>query len=335
MNEAMKHLSTKIVVTGASGRIGSHLLFLIAQGALLGADQPVQLFLLEKESNLLKCRGIQMELEDAGFPLLQSVHSTHDLDSGFADAEYLFICGAKSSHHTNERDSIRNENWRALTLQGEAINRVCTSQTLCLMIANPCNTNTLALIRAAPRIPPTNFHAMMRLDFNRGRQFLSEKANCIIKDIENLLIWGNHSETVVPDWSYVKVHGLPIRSYIDENVLLSDFTHFIQRRGMEVTLANNGRSSCASAAYAAIEAMKALIIPTDQGLYFCSGIHSHNNPFSFDQDLVFGMPCRTASRGIYKICENYSPPPSLKQLIALSEAELIEERSLLSRFLLE
>ncbi len=320
----------KVVITGASGRIGYQLVFLIAQGLLLGADQPIILCMLEKESNQQKCRGIQMELEDSIFPLLRAVHYTHDLDCAFAGADYVFFCGAKTCHDPKTRALVQAENWEALTLQGETINRVCSHQTLFLMVANPCNTNTLALIKAAPNIPPMNFHSMMRLDLNRARQFIAEKAQCLSQDVEHMLIWGNHSPTVVPDWSHVKIMASPISSLVDNNWLSSHFIHDVQKRGMAITQ-NMGLSSCASAAYAAIEAMKALIVPTAQNSFFCTGMYSSSNPFEFDQDLVFGLPCRTITRGVYEICEDYPPHPLLKELIKCSEAELLEERARLKK----
>ncbi len=320
----------KVVITGATGRIGYHLLFLIAQGLLLGADQPVILSILEKESNQQKCRGIQMELEDSLFPLLRSVHYTCDLDEAFSNADYIFFCGAKTCHDPKMRSLVQEENWKALTLQGESINRVCSSETLSLMIANPCNTNTLALIKAAPNIPSMNFHSMMRLDLNRARQLLAEKVQCLSLDVEDLLIWGNHSHTVVPDWSHVKVKASPIHSQVDHHWLLSDFIQTVQKRGMAIT-AHLGLSSCASAAYAAIGAMKDLIVPTTQRSFFCTGMYSYSNPFGFDPDLVFGLPCRTISRGIYEICKDYSPPSFLRELIKQSEVELLEERARLKK----
>lgn len=316
----------KVVITGASGRIGYHLLFLIAQGLLLGADQPLILLMLEKEANQLKCRSIQMELEDSLFPLLQSVHYTHDLDCAFAEADYVFFCGAKTCHDPKEKLLVQAENWKALAIQGQVINRVCSHQTLFLMIANPCNTNTLVLIKAAPNIPPTNFHSMMRLDFNRGCQFILEKTKCLSQEIESLLIWGNHSNTVVPDWSHIKLKGLPLSSRIEESWLFSDFIYSVQRRGMAITELR-GFSSCASVAYAAIASMKALIVPTAKGSFFCTGAYSCGNPFGFDHDLVFGLPCRTVARGVYEISQEYSPYLPLKELIAHSEAELLEERA--------
>ena len=62
----------RVAVTGAAGQIGYSLLFRIANGDLLGRDQPVILQLLElpveKAQNALK--GVMMELEDCAFPLL-------------------------------------------------------------------------------------------------------------------------------------------------------------------------------------------------------------------------------------------------------------------------
>ncbi|HET9651068.1 MAG TPA: malate dehydrogenase, partial [Usitatibacter sp.] len=68
----------RVAVTGAAGQIGYSLLFRIASGQMLGADQPVILQLLEITPALDALKGVCMELEDCAFPLLQGVVQTDD-----------------------------------------------------------------------------------------------------------------------------------------------------------------------------------------------------------------------------------------------------------------
>lgn len=291
---------SKIVITGAAGKIGSQLAFLVAQGLLLPSS--IQLALLERKHHLAACVNLKEELEDSAFPLLTSVDVTDDLDTAFGNAHYIFFCGATHCSDPVDWLSIQQENWKAFAGQGQSLNRVASSETISLIIANPCNTNALVLIHSAPRIPKRNFHALMRLDYNRIYQQTKKKT----------IIWGNHSSTVVPDTNL-------------------EWIAFAQKRGKAITAANQGRSSVASVAYAAIEAMKDLITPTPLASFFPSAMYTGKNFFGIDENLVFGLPCRTIKQGKFEIAEEYTPSPALYSLIKKSEAELMNERAKIQR----
>jgi malate dehydrogenase len=64
----------RIAVTGAAGQVAYALLPRIASGAMLGADQPVILQLLDITPALGACKGVAMELDDCAFPLLHEHH---------------------------------------------------------------------------------------------------------------------------------------------------------------------------------------------------------------------------------------------------------------------
>ena len=59
-----------VTVTGAGGQIGYSILFRIASGQLLGADQPIVLRLLEIEPAMRVLEGVVMEIDDCAFPLV-------------------------------------------------------------------------------------------------------------------------------------------------------------------------------------------------------------------------------------------------------------------------
>ena len=63
----------RVAITGAAGQIGYALLFRIAAGDMLGADQPVILHLLEITPALPALQGVVMELNDCAFPTLAGV----------------------------------------------------------------------------------------------------------------------------------------------------------------------------------------------------------------------------------------------------------------------
>ncbi len=317
----------KVVVTGAAGRIGSHLLFLLSQGLLYGHKQAIELCMLEKQKNFGLCSSLKMELEDSIFPLLKSSYFTQDNDEAFKDADCVFFCGAKTCIDQAEKLVIQQENWQALKIQGESINRVCNQKTLFLMVANPCNTNTLVLVESAPNIPAKNFHALVRLDQKRAQQLIAQQLGVLSRQIKGAIVWGNHSPSIVPDAVYVTFKNIPVRKLINPDWLDNEFIKLVQNRGALITQTSQGYSSCGSAAYAAIESMKALMFPTPKNSFFCTGIHSKGNPFQFDENLIISLPSRTICRGNYEIINKFTPSPHLLPLIKKSELELLEERS--------
>ena len=62
-----------VAITGAAGQIGYALAFRVASGQLLGADQPINLHLLEITPALQALNGVVMELADCAFPRLNKV----------------------------------------------------------------------------------------------------------------------------------------------------------------------------------------------------------------------------------------------------------------------
>lgn len=66
-----------------------------------------------------------------------------------------------------------------------------------MVVGNPCNTNALICAANAPSIPKENFHALTRLDENRAKFQLANKAGVFFTAVQNVAVWGNHSTTQV------------------------------------------------------------------------------------------------------------------------------------------
>ena len=79
-----------------------------------------------------------------------------------------------------------------------AIKKVC-------VVGNPANTNALITMINAPSIPKENFTALTRLDHNRAIHQIAERTKTGIENIRNLIIWGNHSATQVPDVTHAHI----------------------------------------------------------------------------------------------------------------------------------
>jgi malate dehydrogenase len=317
----------RIVVTGAAGQISYALLFRIAHGDLLGQDQPIALHLLELPGAFQFLEGVRMELEDCAFPLLKEIKIGTDPHEIFKDANYVFLVGAKPRSPGMERADLLKDNAKIFVEHGKALDQVASSNCRILVVGNPCNTNCLIAMRQAKRVPHRNFHAMMRLDQNRAVSLLAHKARVDVAEISNLVVWGNHSSTQVPDYINARIQGIPVEKVIlDHKWLEDEFMTLVQKRGAAV-IAARGKSSAASAANAAIDAMHSIITPTPEGEWYSSAVSAKENPYGINQDIVFSFPCRTNKSGEWEIVPNVPWNDFLRRKILLSEKELMEEKA--------
>lgn len=320
----------RVAVTGGAGQIAYSLLFRIAAGEMLGADQPVALHILEIPEAVGALEGVKMELEDCAFPLLKEVRIGSDANEVFADVDYALLVGAKPRGPGMERKDLLFDNGKIFVGQGQALNAVASRDVKVLVVGNPCNTNCLICMNNAPDIPRKNFHAMTRLDQNRSASQLATKAGTEVTAVSNITIWGNHSTTQVPDFVNAKISGQDADSVItDQAWLEGEFISTVQKRGGAI-IAARGKSSAASAANAAMDAIKSLVNPTPAGEWFSSAVCSDGNPYGIEENLVFSVPCRSNGDGDYEIVGGVPWNEFLTSRIKASEKELLEERTLVS-----
>lgn len=318
----------KIAVTGGAGQIAYQLLFRIASGEMFGKDQPIALQILEVPEVVKALEGVAMELEDCAFPLLKSIEIDSDPKKIFKEADYALLIGSKPRGPGMERGDLLSENGKIFIQQGRAINDVAADDVKIFVVGNPSNTNCLIAMHNAPRVPKKNFHSMMRLDQNRAAAQIAKKAHVDISEITDLVVWGNHSATQVPDLFNTRIQGKPLFTFIkDELWLENECVKIVQQRGAAI-IAARGKSSAASAANALIDAVKAIHTPTPAGQWFSSGVYSFGNSYGIDENLIFSFPCRSKGDGNYEIVEGMAWDSILEKRIRLSEKELIEERKI-------
>ncbi|MDP1880960.1 MAG: malate dehydrogenase [Parachlamydiaceae bacterium] len=316
----------RIAITGAAGQIAYQLLFRIASGQLLGNDQRITLSLLETESALPALEGVKMELIDCAFPLLSEVKISSDPFEAFKDVDFALLVGAKPRGPGMERGDLLRDNGKIFVEQGKALNEVANRNVKVFVVGNPCNTNCLITMKHAPQIPRKNFFAMTRLDQNRATAFLAEKAHVSSSDVSNVIIWGNHSSTQVPDFFHAKINEKSVESVIqDHQWLENEFIEKVRKRGGEIIL-KRGKSSAASAADALLCAVKDTIHNTLTNHYFSSGVISEGNTYGIDEDLIFSFPCKNSEKNGIEIIQNLELNEFLTIRIKASEKELIEER---------
>jgi len=232
-----------------------------------------------------------------------------------------------------ERKDLLSDNGKIFVEQGRALNKVASKDVRVLVVGNPCNTNCLIAMHHAPDIGRDQFHAMTRLDQNRAVFQLAQKANVGIEKVTHMTIWGNHSSTQLPDFVNAQIDSKPAREMItDRNWLENEFVSIIQKRGAQV-IAARGKSSAASAAHAALGAMKSITEPTVSGSWFSSGVYSKGNPYGMNEDLVFSFPCRSKGLGDFEIVTGLEMDPFLKERLKVTEKELMEERDLVRELL--
>lgn len=329
----MAKILKRIAVTGGAGQIAYSLLFRIAAGEMLGRDQPIALHILEVPEAMKMLEGVKMELEDCAFPLVKEIHIGSDPKKIFKDVQCALLIGAKPRGPGMERGDLLNDNGKIFVEQGKALDEVADANVKILVVGNPCNTNCLIALRKASRLKPHNFFAMTRLDQNRATAQLAKKANVNVTAVENVVIWGNHSSTQVPDFSNASINGRPVTEVIaDLPWLEGDFITTVQKRGAAIITARE-KSSAASAASAAIDSMKSLISPTPMGRWFSCAVPSKGNPYGIDEGLIFSFPCRITSTGELEIVKDLPMNDFLRNKIKLSERELIEERELVKEML--
>lgn len=324
----MKKNVIKVAVTGGAGQIAYSLLFRIASGEMLGLDQPVELHILEVPEALTFLEGVKMELEDCAFPLVKNIIIGSDPKVVFEGIDFALLVGAKPRGPGMERGDLLKENGKIFIEQGKALNEVANKNVKVLVVGNPCNTNALIAMTYAPTIPRKNFFAMTRLDQNRATAQLAQKSNTDVTSISNMIIWGNHSSTQVPDFYNAKIGGKSVESIIhDKSWLLNEFIPNVQKRGAAI-IAARGKSSAASAANAAIDTIKSLITPTKPGESYSIALCSDENPYNIESNLIYSFPCKTNGNGEIEIVKNISLNEDLKLKLKASEKELIEEREL-------
>jgi malate dehydrogenase len=312
-----------VAITGAAGQIGYALAFRVASGAMLGADQPINLHLLEITQALPTLGGVAMELNDCAFPTLNKVVVSDDARVAFRDCQVALLVGARPRGPGMERKDLLLANAQIFSAQGKALDAVADRGLRVLVVGNPANTNALIASHNAPGLPPGNFTAMTRLDHNRALSQLAEKTGTHVNDIRRLTIWGNHSSTQYPDISHAQVKGKPATSLVDRQWLQEYFIPTVQQRGAAVIKAR-GSSSAASAASAAIDNVRTWMLGTASGDWTSMAIPSDGS-YGIEPGLIYSYPV-TCSNGAYQMVPRLTIDEFSRQRMDLSAAELREER---------
>jgi malate dehydrogenase len=315
----------RVAVTGAAGQIGYSLLFRIANGDMLGKDQPVTLQLLEiaDEKAQKALKGVMMEIDDCAFPLLAGMTAHSDPMTAFKDADFALLVGARPRGPGMERKDLLEANAQIFTVQGKAIDAVASRNVKVLVVGNPANTNAYIAMKSAPSLPSKNFTAMLRLDHNRALSQIAAKTCKPVASIEKLCVWGNHSPTMYADYRFAEIDGVSVKETINDDAWNRDtFLPTVGKRGGAIIEAR-GLSSAASAANAAIDHMHDWHLGTN-GKWTTMGIPSDGS-YGIPEGTMFGFPV-TVANGEYSIVQGLAIDEFSQERINLTLKELTEER---------
>ncbi|MSR43183.1 MAG: malate dehydrogenase [Pedosphaera sp.] len=298
---------------------------------MFGPEQPVILHLIEIEPALPALGGVVMELDDCAFPLLKGVVPTANLDEGFRGVNWALLVGSVPRKQGMERKELLGINGKIFTGQGQAIARNAASDVRVLVVGNPCNTNCLIAMNNAPEVPRDRWFAMTRLDENRAKTQLAQKAKADITQVSNLAIWGNHSSTMYPDFYNTKIGGKLATEVINDEAWFKEtFIPTVQQRGAAIIKAR-GLSSAASAANAVAGTVRSLTTPTAADDCFSVAVCSDGS-YGIEKGLIYSFPIRS-NGAKWEIIQSVTVNDFSRSKITATENELKEEKSLVSELL--
>jgi len=190
-------------------------------------------------------------------------------------------------------------------------------------VGNPANTNAYIAMKSAPDLPKKNFTAMLRLDHNRALSQLAAKTGKAVGSIEKLVVWGNHSPTMYPDYRFATIAGQSVKAMINDDAWNKDvFLPTVGKRGAAIIEAR-GLSSAASAANAAIDHIRDWVLGTN-GKWVTMGIPSDGS-YDIPQDIIYGYPV-TCANGEYQIVQGLDVDAFSRERMNFTLNELLEER---------
>ena len=316
----------RVAVTGAAGQIGYAILFRIASGGLFGPQQKIRLQLLEVPAAEAALQGVVMEIRDAANPVLDDVIATTDPRKAFEGADWTFCIGSIPRKQGMERAELLGLNGKIFVEQGRVLAEVASPNARVLVVGNPCNTNAWIAKQSGPKLPADRWFAMTRLDENRAKARLAEKAGVPVGQVDRLAVWGNHSPTMYPDFTHARIGGKPATDLIRDRAWLEgDFLKSVQQRGAEVLKAR-GLSSAASAAHAALDTVRTLHAGTKDGDWTSVAVSSDGS-YGVPKGLMCSFPIKALGAGKWEIVQGLKLDDFGQKKLAATVAELEEERS--------
>jgi len=139
-----------------------------------------------------------------------------------------------------------------------------------------------------------------------------------------MVVWGNHSPTMYPDYRFATVNGKSLKEMIGDEAWNADtFIPVVGKRGAAIIEAR-GLSSAASAANAAIDHMRDWALGTN-GKWVTMGVPSDGS-YGIPEGIVYGVPV-TCADGEYTRVADLPIDAFSRERMDRTLAELEEERA--------
>ena len=176
---------------------------------------------------------------------------------------------------------------------------------------------------------------MSMLDHNRAVFQLAKKCGVRSKEVKNIIVWGNHSETQYPDLTHATVKGLSASTLVSDDWIENEFIPTVRHRGASVIEERGGISSAASAANAAICQMRSWVFGTEVSDWsdWVSMAVISDGSYGVEKGLFCSFPVQVSSSGIVSIVQDLDLDATSKARIKESVLELKEERKAIKHLL--
>jgi malate dehydrogenase len=171
---------------------------------------------------------------------------------------------------------------------------------------------------------------MTRLDENRAKAQIANKLGVTAGQVSNLAIWGNHSNTMFPDFYHASANGSAVLDQVGEDWGQGDFMQTVSTRGKAIIVAR-GASSAASAASAAVDHMRSWWKGTPAGEYTSMALWS-NGEYGIPEGIIFSFPV-TITDGKATVVQGIEHNAYARSKIAATARELVTEREAVAALL--
>jgi len=331
-----------VLVSGAAGQIGYALCPMIASGQMFGPNQRVIIRALEINIPGVqqKLMGCKMEMQDCAYPLLADyvMCNTDEPEAAWKDIDYAVLVGGMPRKAGMDRAALAQKNSPIFVTAGKCLEKYAKATTKVLVVANPANTNCRVCAEYAPKIPKANFCALTRLDFNRARGWIANHVGAKTCCVKNVVIWGNHSKSQVPDLHHSSVDGNPEYDGAKMHKELNDkeneedtFMHIIAYRGGAIIKARQASSAC-SAANAACNNIRDWHLGTPEGETVAMSVWAEDGYYGIKSDVFYSFPV-SCKDGSWTVKTDLTVNEDIKARMMKSLEELQKEWASCKEFL--
>ena len=257
---------------------------------------------------------------------------TGDPREAFTDADWCILVGSKPRGPGMERADLLKDNGRIFVEQGKAIDEVASDEARVVVVGNPCNTNCMIAAAQATRLGPERFTAMTRLDQNRAQTQLAQKAGVAVTEVDDIIIFGNHSPTMFADFTNA-THRRQAGARGDRRRRLAR-----ERVPADGRQARRGDHRGPRPVVGGLGGQRRdrprALAPHPGRRRSTRSPSARTARYGFDEGVWASVPVRTTAPGTYEVVrEGWEHDDFAKSKIAATNAELAEERETVKEML--